>query len=215
MSDGQDGDRRSSRASSSTGSSSSFSPSISGFYGADAETAKHVVMLVNDVRQVGGDHVYKPFIRLLKDCAAGRITRKKLIVCVHDLLVDHPFLLSRFCKLVPPALVEEGDQSDRPGSRSSRGARHSKVTKDREVVISLEMESRAISTVQEADEGKAGKEKKSFAGFKRWPGRRRTASEDAHPHAGPVWMRPWAVAHQWIRNPRVSDDPTPSLQEQS
>lgn len=72
MSDGQDGDRRSSRASSSTGSSSSFSPSISGFYGADAETAKHVVMLVNDVRQVGGDHVYKPFIRLLKDCAAGR-----------------------------------------------------------------------------------------------------------------------------------------------
>lgn len=66
------GDRRSSRASSSTGSSSSFSPSISGFYGADAETAKHVVMLVNDVRQVGGDHVYRPFIRLLKDCAAGR-----------------------------------------------------------------------------------------------------------------------------------------------
>lgn len=72
MTDGQDGDRRSSRASSSTGSSSSFSPTISGFYGADAETAKHVVMLVNDVRQVGGDHVYKPFIRLLKDCAAGR-----------------------------------------------------------------------------------------------------------------------------------------------
>lgn len=65
-------DSRSSRASSSTGSSSSFSPAISGFYGADAETAKHVVMLVNDVRQVGGDHVYKPFIRLLKDCAAGR-----------------------------------------------------------------------------------------------------------------------------------------------
>ena len=36
-----------------------------------------------------------------------RITRKKLIVCVHDLLVDHPFLLSRFCKLVPPALVRK------------------------------------------------------------------------------------------------------------
>ncbi len=65
-------DRRSSRASSSTGSSSSFSPTISGFYGADAETAKDVVMLVNDVRQVGGESVYKPFIRLLKDCAAKR-----------------------------------------------------------------------------------------------------------------------------------------------
>lgn len=29
-------------------------------------------MLVNDVRQVGGETVYKPFIRLLKDCAARR-----------------------------------------------------------------------------------------------------------------------------------------------
>lgn len=65
-------DKRSSRASSSTGSSSSFSPTISGFYGADAETAKDVVMLVNDVRQVGGESVYRPFIRLLKDCAARR-----------------------------------------------------------------------------------------------------------------------------------------------
>ena len=68
--------------------------------------------------------------------------------------------------------VEEGEHSDRPGIRSSRGARHSKVSKDKEVVISLEMESRTISTVQEADEGKAGKEKKSFPSFKRWPGRR-------------------------------------------
>ena len=29
-------------------------------------------MLINDVRQVGGESVYKPFIRLLKDCAARR-----------------------------------------------------------------------------------------------------------------------------------------------
>ena len=34
-----------------------------------------------------------------------RITRKKLIVHVHDLLKDHPFLLNRFCKLVPPSEV--------------------------------------------------------------------------------------------------------------
>jgi hypothetical protein len=37
--------------------------------------------------------------------AVFRITRKKLILCVHDLLKGHPFLLSRFCKLVPPELV--------------------------------------------------------------------------------------------------------------
>ena len=65
-------ERRSSRASSSTGSSSSITPTISGFYGADAETSKNVVMLVNDVRQIGGVEIYRPFIRLLKDCAAGR-----------------------------------------------------------------------------------------------------------------------------------------------
>ncbi|EIE22252.1 hypothetical protein COCSUDRAFT_66526 [Coccomyxa subellipsoidea C-169] len=211
-----DGDRRSSRASSSTGSSSSFSPAISGFYGADAETAKHVVMLVNDVRQVGGDHVYKPFIRLLKDCAAGRITRKKLIVCVHDLLVEHPFLLSRFCKLVPPALVEESEHSDKQGSRPHRGSRRSKASKDQEVVISLEMEgSRTISTVEEADESKAGRERKLFGGIKKWPGTRRTISEEAHPSTGPLWMRPWAVAHQWMRNHKVSDDPSASLQERA
>ena len=29
-------------------------------------------MLVNDVRKVGGESVYRPFIRLLKDCAARR-----------------------------------------------------------------------------------------------------------------------------------------------
>ena len=34
-----------------------------------------------------------------------RITRKKLIIHVHDLLKDHPFLLNRFCKLVPPSEV--------------------------------------------------------------------------------------------------------------
>ena len=34
-----------------------------------------------------------------------RITRKKLIIHVHDLLKDHPFLLNKFCKLVPPSEV--------------------------------------------------------------------------------------------------------------
>ena len=34
-------------------------------------------MLVNDVRQVGGESVYKPFIRLLKDCAARRCASPK------------------------------------------------------------------------------------------------------------------------------------------
>ena len=34
-----------------------------------------------------------------------RITRKKLIIHVHDLLKNHPFLLNRFCKLVPPSEV--------------------------------------------------------------------------------------------------------------
>lgn len=37
-------------------------------------------MLVNDVRQVGGESVYKPFIRLLKDCAARRCASPKAFV---------------------------------------------------------------------------------------------------------------------------------------
>jgi hypothetical protein len=41
------------------------------------------------------------------------------------------------------------------------------------VVISLEMEgSRTISTVEEADESKAGRERKLFGAIKKWPGTR-------------------------------------------
>lgn len=39
-------------------------------------------------------------------------------------------------------------------------------------MISLELESRTISTVEEADEGKAGKDRKLLGALKRWPGTR-------------------------------------------
>ena len=48
-----------------------------------------------------------------------RITRKKLIIHVHDLLKDHPFLLNRFCKLVPPSEVSRSDTLYQRRSESS------------------------------------------------------------------------------------------------
>lgn len=67
------------------------------------------------------------------------------------------------CARVYPALssqVEANEESEAADGREDKGRRRSRRSKEREVVIALEINDRTISTVAEAEEGRPSKDKR-------------------------------------------------------